>query len=1117
MKCKKCDFENPDGAKFCNECGSKLELTCPKCSKLNPAGSKFCNECGNNLTNSSTAAESSKIAHHSSRLSESPSLPEGERRQATIVFADLSGYTSMNERLDPEEVEAIMSRIKNEAVRIVEGHEGIVNQFVGDEVLALFGIPTAHEDDPIRAVRAAMEIHELVRKISPEVEARISTKLRMHTGINTGLVVTHIRDIRDGSYGITGDTVNIGARLATSAEPDDVIVGPETYRLISPFFETNALDPVTVRGKTKPLIPYRVIGDSAVQTRFEAARIQGFTAFTGREHELTALYSCLEKTLAGKGQFVTVAGEAGMGKSRLIYEFRHSLNRSAITAVQGRCQSYGRSIPYFPHINALRRGLNLRDGSTPIELHEKVVFNILAIDPSLEKYLPVYLHLLSIPSKVYPLPQHLQGRELTTAILDALAAIFILNSNNQPMVLVFEDWHWVDDVSDAALKHIIGLIAPHPLMVMVVYRPEYSANWGNWSHHTPIILNAINDQNCENIIKSIWNVEHLPNGMVPVIHERTGGNPFFVEELSSALIEEGTVQLKDQKATLTKSIENLSFPTTIQAVIRARLDRLDGSTRESLRLASVIGREFTRRILEQISDSTEMLSASLETLKDLELIQQTRVVPEAEYLFKHVITQEVTYETLLKLKRKELHGLVGQAIEKLYMDRLEEFYEMLAFHYWRAKDWSRAYRYNRGAGLKALSLSAYIETQSYLEAALEALKNLPRTRTHFEQEIDLRFNMRSALFPLGKHNDWADHIRKAELRAREISDNARLANCQNYLSAYYFIRGRHKEAIRVAEEALRLAELFGDFSAEVTIKYHLGIPLYYSGQIERALELHREVVKQLSGQATLERHGLSGVPSVLTRGFLAWGLSELGEFEEAKMYAQQGIELAEHAKNVISTALVYALSGYASLRYGDLETAKNLLHKANTLSREADLQSILSFVAGSLGDVYLSLGRPDDALPILEEAVEPQNLDSCIISSIHPITVLSEAYRLSGQIAKAILAAEKALHLYHRSEERCFGGWTLLAMAKIQSENGSDQIEQAEQTYRRAIDLATKLKMRPLLAHCNLELGQFYTRNGENEKARSELMKASDLFRSLGMRFWQPKVDAMLNDVLKCI
>ena len=277
--------------------------------------------------------------------------------------------------------------------------------------------------------------------------------------------------------------------------------------------------------------------------------------------------------------------------------------------------------------------------------------------------------------------------------------------------------------------------------------------------------------------------------------------------------------------------------------------------------------------------------------------------------------------------------------------------------------------------------------------------------------------------------------------------------------------------------------------------------------------MHREVAKQLSGPATLKRHGLSGVPSVLTRGFLAWGLSELGEFEEAEMYAQQGIELAEHVKNFISTALVYALSGYAYLRHGDLETAKKMLHKANTLGREADLQSILSFVAGSLGDVYLLLGRPDDALPILEEAVEPQNLDSSIISSIHPITVLSEAYRLSGQIAKAILTAEEALRLFRKSEERCFGAWTLLVMAKIQSENGSDQIEQAKQTYRQARELAEKLKMRPLLAHCSLELGQYYTRRGETEKARSELMKAIDLFRSLGMRFWQPKAEALLSEV----
>ncbi len=498
-------------------------------------------------------------------------------------------------------------------------------------------------------------------------------------------------------------------------------------------------------------------------------------------------------------------------------------------------------------------------------------------------------------------------------------------------------------------------------------------------------------------------------------------------------------------------------------------------------------------------------------MKNLELIQQIRVVPEAEYLFKHVITQEVTYETLLKQKRKDLHGLVGQAIEKLYADRREEFYEMLAFHYRRAEDWSRAYKYNRDAGLKAQSFSAYIEALNYLKAALEALKKLPRTKVHLEQDIDLRFNMRSALYPLGKHDDWADHIRKAELRAREISDNARLANCHGHLTSYHFIRGRHKEAIRVGEEGLRLAESAGDFSVEITTRYHLGFPLFFTGQIERAVALHREVVKQLSGPAALEPHGLSGVPSVLTRGFLAWGLSDLGEFEEAEMYARQGIELADHVKHVFSTAVIYTQSGFAYLRHGNLGTAKKLLQKANTLVREADLQSILSFVAGGLGEVYLLLGRPDDALPILEEAVEPQNLESSINSSIHPITALSEAYRLSGQIAKAILTAEEALRLYRQTQEHCFGAWALYVMAKIQSENGSGQVEQATHTFRQAIELAEELKMRPLLAHCSLELGQFYTKSGETKKARSELMKAIDLFRSLGMGFWQPKAEALLG------
>jgi class 3 adenylate cyclase/tetratricopeptide (TPR) repeat protein len=1019
----------------------------------------------------------------------------------------------MNERLDPEEVEAIMSRIKKEAAKIVERHEGIVNQFVGDEVLALFGIPTAHEDDPVRAVRAAIEIHELIREISPEVEERSGTRLRMHSGISTGLIVTHTRDIREGRYGITGDTVNIGARLSSRAEADEILVGPETHSLIGPYFKTNALEPITVRGKTKPLTPYRVIEESAVQTRFEAAKIRGFTAFTGREHELTALYSCLEKTLAGMGQFVTVVGEAGLGKSRLTHEFRHSLNRSEITVVQGRCQSYGKSIPYFPHINALRRGLDLRDEDTPVELHKKAVFNILEIDASLEKYLPVFLHLLSIPTEVYPLPQHLQGQELTIAIQEALVTIYIFKAKNQATVLVFEDWHWVDEASDSTLRNIVSLIAPHPLMVLVIYRPEFSAGWGNWSHHTPIILNALDHHDCENIIKSIWKADNLPQDIITLVHEQTGGNPFFVEEISSELVENGTVQVSDKQAVLKRSVDNLTLPNTVQAVIRARLDRLDSYARESLRLASVIGREFARRILEQISDSTDRLPESLETLKNLELIQQIQVIPEAEYLFKHVITQEVTYETLLKQKRKELHSLVGRAIEELYADRLEEFFEMLAFHYRRAEDWPLAYRYNREAGLKAQSLSAYIETISYLDTALESLKKLPRSRIHLEQEIDLRHNMRSALFPLGRHDDWAENVRKAELLAKEINDNARLAKCYNFLSSHHWIHGRNKEAIALCEKAIRLAETAEDFSVEITAKFHLGIPLLNTGEFKRQIILHREVAERLSGPSALERHGLSSVPAVTTRGLLAWGLSELGEFDEAEMWALQGNKLAGQVRNIFSTAFVHACSGLAYLRKGEIDTALKFLQNAYSLVRDADIQSIFSFIAASLGYAYLLSGRPDEAFPILEEAVKPQNLDSCIHSSVYPIAAIAEAFRLNGQLAKAFEAAEEALGIFRQTEEHYFGAWALLVMAKIMTDKGSEQTEQARQIYQQAKDLAAKLKMRPLLAHCSLEFGQFYMKNGESGKARLEFQNAIELLQSLGMRFWQPKAEALLSEI----
>jgi tetratricopeptide (TPR) repeat protein len=471
----------------------------------------------------------------------------------------------------------------------------------------------------------------------------------------------------------------------------------------------------------------------------------------------------------------------------------------------------------------------------------------------------------------------------------------------------------------------------------------------------------------------------------------------------------------------------------------------------------------------------------------------------------------VVYDSILTKRKKGLHEKIGKAIEEIYRERLEEFSEILAYHSFQGEDWQRAQKYNGRAGLKALSFSAYEEAQGYFEKALESLGKLPHTRDRILQEIDLRFNMRAALFPLGKHEEWVEYMRAAEPLAKEVGDKVRLANCYNYLSTHLWTRGRHKEAIELCEEALGLAESAGDFSAYISAMFHLGVPLLFTGQYERQVKLHREVAERLSGPAVFERHGLAGLPSVLARSLLSWGLAELGEFEEAEERGLQGVEIAEQGNNLFSTTWAYACVGAAYLWQGKLVRAIEMLAKALALCREADVLSAFSFTAGCLGHAQSLLGHPDDALPIAGEAVRPQKVSFSIVPSAYPLTALAEAYRLKGDTKKAIQNAEEALSIFRQNGERGFGAWALYYMAKIQSDGGPEQIDQTLQSYRQAKEQATELGMRPLLAHCHMGLGEAYVKTGLSEEARPELLAAIELYRCMDMAFWLPKAESALT------
>jgi len=1109
MKCLKCQFENPAGAKFCNECGSKLELACPQCSNVNPPSSKFCNDCGHNLVKPSTPAESSQQPDLPSTQPEPAPLSEGERRHATIVFSDLSGYTSMNERLDPEEVEAIMSRIKKEAVRIVERHEGIVNQFVGDEVLALFGIPTAHEDDPVRAVRATMQIHRLVRDISFEVEKRIDTRLRMHTGISTGLVVTHIRDNREGSYGITGDTVNIGARLANRAEVDEIIVGPETYSLISPFFETEPLEAMTVRGRSQPLIPYRINGELAVRTRFEAAEKLGFTEFTGRQQELVTLYSCLNKAMAGNGQFVTVGGEAGVGKSRLVYEFRHSLKQNEIAVLQCRCQSYGTSIPYFPHINALKRGLNLHDEDSSAELLDKAVSNLLAIDRKLEKFLPLYLHLLSIQSEEYQLPDHLQGQELKIAIQEALAAIYILNSKKQPMVLILEDWHWADEASDSALKHIVSLVSAHPMLTLVIYRPYYSSTWGNWSHHTPIILKALDKTGCEDFINSVWQSDLLPEGIASLIQERTGGNPFFIEEICSSLTEDGIVLLNDRQAILTRSLENITLPKTVQSVIRARLDRLDRHSREFLRLASVIGREFTRRILEQISSSRERLSQSLEELKLLELIQQIRVIPEAEYMFKHIITQEVTYETLLHKKRKELHGLVGQAIEELYQDRIEDQVNLLYRHFSQAENWQKAVEYGRRAANRAYRLGQFQEAVTMFDGAQACLLKLPENRIQQENRVDLLLEMVWPLLFLGQLDRALKICKEAESVARFIGDPVRMGKIDFSVGSCYFFKNQYDQA-----EQYNLKILQQPYSSEMeeliaTTKFTLAVNYFSTGQWEKAAALYDEIIISRE-QAGTERE-YSEIfpfhPYTHSCHHLGYIRAIQGRINETKKLIHKGHTPAfKKISNLQSRAYCSLWHSAFSALIGEDFDAHERVNEVLEIAQKTDSPILLFLLYAAQGNVFMAVNNLKSASVAYKRSLQ------AIKGTAH-LRYLEEVYHNLIEVFLALedfTSAEKyyheALPLIPLNPNRNAARFDYLK-GRLLSIGKSPNFEQAEESFHKSIKADEASGAVVLAAQTKYYLAQMLTHKGEIERSRSILTEIRDLFENWEIPFWQQKCD----------
>lgn len=726
-------------------------MKCPKCQTDLPDGAKFCLKCGQELT----------IKDQPSKPSP---LPEAERKRVTALFSDLSGYTAITEKLDPEEVKEITSKIFDGVKTIISKYEGIIERIAGDGLLALFGIPKAHEDDPIRAIHAAREIHSLVDDVSPQYEAKINRALCMHSGVNTGLAVTSDMDLEKGFYGVTGDAIKIAARLSDLAKPNEILIGPETHNLCKTRFSFQPLYPTKVKGKAQPIPIYKLQSTKTQMSSIKQNR-QVSSIMVGRDQDLDKLELQVMKAINGKGSVVNVIGEAGIGKSRLIAELKNREVLKRVTLLEGRAISIGKNLSFHPIIDLLKNWAGIAEDDSTTSAFNRLEKAIRAIHPEeADEILPFVATLMGmkLTGRHATRVKGIEGEALEKLIVKNVRDLVIKGSELRPTVFVMEDLHWADTSSIELLDALYRLAEKHKLVFINVYRPGYLdekdqriSAFGKRLpvYYVEIEIQPLERDDSEKLIENMLEIKGLPFAIRDQIVNRAGGNPFFIEEVVRSLIDEGAVVKKKFGFEVTNKINGVVIPPTINDVLIARIDRLEEQTRELVKVASVIGRSFFDRIIKDVADFIAGVDDRLIYLKDAQLIRDRIRMQEVEYLFKHALAQEAAYDSTLIQQRKALHLKVAQSIERIFRERLHEFFGMLAYHFSKGGDLDKAEEYMVKAGEEALRSSASSEALNYFQDALKLYEERYSNEADLEKLSSFKKNLALAHFYRGHFGD----------------------------------------------------------------------------------------------------------------------------------------------------------------------------------------------------------------------------------------------------------------------------------------------------------------------------------------------------------------------------
>jgi class 3 adenylate cyclase/tetratricopeptide (TPR) repeat protein len=1043
------------------------------------------------------------------KILQSRTALEGERKQVTVLFADLKGSLELLADRDPEEARQLLDPVLERMIEAVHRYEGTVNQVMGDGIMALFGAPIAHEDHAVRACYAALAMQDAIRRYGEEVRRRHGITVQIRVGLNSGgVLVRAVGNDLHMDYSAIGQTTHLAARMEQLATPGSILLAAETLRLAEGFVQDSALGPVPVKGLAEPVEVFELLGVTSVRRRLQAAAVRGLTRFVGRETELTVLTQALERAGAGHGQVVAIVGEAGVGKSRLVYECLHSHRTQGWRVLEAASVSYGKATPYFPVIDVLKRYAQVDDSDDTRTIRAKVTGHVLTLDDALQETLPALLALLEALPQDHPF-LHLEPSQRRQHTLEALQRLLLRESQVQPLLLVFEDLHWIDAETQALLDRLVERLPTAALLLLVNYRPEYQHGWGSKTYYTQLRLDPLPPASAAEVLQALLGDDPSLAPLKPLLIARTEGNPFFLEESVRSLVETQVLVGEPGAYRLAQALPTIQVPATVQAVLAARIDRLPPADKRLLQTAAVIGHEVSMLLLQALAELPEAdLHRGLDHLQAVEFLYETRLFPEREFTFKHALTHEVAYGSLPHERRRVLHARILEIIEPLAAERLAEQVERLALHALRGEVWDKAVTYGQQAGARGSGRAAFRAAAMCYEQALDALGHLPETPDTWRRAIDLRLDLTdSALHQLGEYGRELARLREAEALARACDDRARLARALAQLANVFRRTADYAGALAAGQQALVLATERGDLALEATASYSLGQIYEAIGDYGRAAELFRQTV-EARDSSTRRPDG-----QIHALAWLARALSELGEFSEGRRYGEEALRLATVEGHGSEPMFARRSLGHLYLVQGDLAAAIRLLDQSLTLCRTAELWNLLSALMGDLGYAMALMGRLAEGRALLEGALR-ENLRLGILrtQSLH-VARLSAVCLREGRVDEAVPHARQALDLARQHGERGHEALALCQLGEVHAHDDPPNAPQSEAWYREARALAEALGMRPLQAHCHRGLGTLYARTVQQEQARAELSTAIALYRTMEMTFWLPQAEAVLAEV----